>query len=86
MVEAFLNLGEDYQLAIADVTERMGAGMAEFITKEVRAALRGSCHSVRALRRLAGQVHTLKDYNRYCYYVAGLVGVGLSRLFVAGGA
>ncbi len=31
-------------------------------------------------------MHTLKDYNRYCYYVAGLVGVGLSRLFVAGGA
>jgi len=30
-------------------------------------------------------VHTLKDYNRYCYYVAGLVGVGLSRLFAAGG-
>jgi hypothetical protein len=40
VVEAFLNLGEDYQLAIADVTERMGAGMAEFITKEARAALR----------------------------------------------
>ena len=34
----------------------------------------------------AAQVHTLKDYNRYCYYVAGLVGVGLSRLFAAGGA
>jgi len=31
------------------------------------------------------EVHTLKDYNRYCYYVAGLVGVGLSRLFAAGG-
>jgi phytoene/squalene synthetase len=31
-------------------------------------------------------VVTLKDYNRYCYYVAGLVGVGLSRLFAAGGA
>jgi phytoene/squalene synthetase len=31
-------------------------------------------------------VHSLKDYNRYCYYVAGLVGVGLSRLFAAGGA
>ena len=28
---------------------------------------------------------TLKDYNRYCYYVAGLVGVGLSRLFAAAG-
>ena len=32
------------------------------------------------------QVVTLDDYNKYCYYVAGLVGVGLSRLFAAGGA
>lgn len=29
---------------------------------------------------------SLADYNRYCFYVAGLVGVGLSRLFAAGGA
>lgn len=28
----------------------------------------------------------MTDYNRYCFYVAGLVGVGLSRLFAAGGA
>ena len=39
-----------------------------------------------ALTRTAAQVVTLKDYNRYCYYVAGLVGVGLSRLFTAAGA
>ncbi len=25
----------------------------------------------------------LADYRRYCFYVAGLVGEGLSRLFVA---
>ena len=44
VVEAFLNLNEGYQLAIADVTRRMGAGMAEFITKEARrTALAQSC-------------------------------------------
>jgi phytoene/squalene synthetase len=37
------------------------------------------------LTRLA-QVVTLADYDKYCYYVAGLVGVGLSRLFTACGA
>jgi hypothetical protein len=37
-VDAFLNLHEDYQVAIADVTKRMGAGMAEFIEKEARNA------------------------------------------------
>jgi len=64
VVEAFLNLDVRYQAAIAEVTQKMGAGMAEFISKEVV---------------------SLADYNKYCYYVAGLVGVGLSRLFSAGG-
>ena len=64
VVEAFLNLDVRYQAAIAEVTQKMGAGMAEFISKEVV---------------------SLADYNKYCYYVAGLVGVGLSRLFTAGG-
>jgi phytoene/squalene synthetase len=33
---------------------------------------------------VAAQVVSLADYNKYCFYVAGLVGVGLSRLFSAG--
>ena len=36
VVEAFLNLNKPYQAAIAEVTMKMGAGMAEFITKEAR--------------------------------------------------
>jgi farnesyl-diphosphate farnesyltransferase len=31
------------------------------------------------------KVVTLQDYNDYCYYVAGLVGIGLSSLFSASG-
>ncbi|GIV34830.1 MAG: hypothetical protein KatS3mg031_2365 [Chitinophagales bacterium] len=30
-------------------------------------------------------VTTLEDYNEYCFYVAGLVGIGLSNLFSASG-
>ena len=30
---------------------------------------------------LQKQVQTLEDYDKYCFYVAGLVGEGLSRLF-----
>ncbi|XP_037047843.1 squalene synthase 8-like [Bradysia coprophila] len=29
----------------------------------------------------AQSIDTLKDYNEYCYYVAGLVGIGLTNLF-----
>ena len=32
-----------------------------------------------------GSIPTIKQYNEYCHYVAGLVGWGLSDLFVAGG-
>ena len=31
------------------------------------------------------QVITVEDYNEYCHYVAGIVGLGLSRLFHASG-
>lgn len=35
VVEVFLSLDEQYQEVIADITKRMGAGMADFITREV---------------------------------------------------
>jgi farnesyl-diphosphate farnesyltransferase len=36
-------------------------------------------------RDLASGTETTIEYNKYCYYVAGLVGVGLTRQFVASG-
>ncbi|KMT00351.1 hypothetical protein BVRB_9g216610 [Beta vulgaris subsp. vulgaris] len=57
---AFLELDRGYQVAIEDITKRMGAGMAKFVCKEVE---------------------TIVDYDEYCHYVAGLVGLGLSKLF-----
>lgn len=49
---------------IADITRRMGAGMAEFIELDVV---------------------TVAQYDRYCHYVAGLVGIGLCHLFASAG-
>nr|AEX58673.1 squalene synthase [Huperzia serrata] len=60
----FLNLDKKFQDVIAEITQRMGNGMAKFIVTEVE---------------------TIEDYNEYCHYVAGLVGIGLSRLFHASG-
>ncbi len=31
------------------------------------------------------KVVTLADYNEYCHYVAGLVGIGLSRMWACSG-
>lgn len=60
VVDAFLKLNKTYQDVIVDITKRMGAGMKEFIEKEVV---------------------TIAEYDKYCHYVAGLVGIGLSNLF-----
>eukprot|EP00899_Mesostigma_viride_P007233 jgi/Mesvir1/16510/Mv10063-RA.1 len=64
VVQCFKQLNERYQKVIADITRRMGEGMAEFIVREVE---------------------TVEDYDLYCHYVAGLVGLGLSRLFARSG-
>ncbi|XP_009210757.1 squalene synthase isoform X3 [Papio anubis] len=58
----FRNLAEKYQTVIADICQRMGIGMAEFLDKHVTSE---------------------QEWDKYCHYVAGLVGIGLSRLFSA---
>jgi len=66
VVDAFLALDPAFQQVIADITRRMGEGMAEFIAER-------------------DEVRTVDEYDLYCHYVAGLVGVGLSQLFAACG-
>jgi farnesyl-diphosphate farnesyltransferase len=64
VTEVYATLDADARRVIADITRRMGAGMADFIPQEVK---------------------TAEQYDLYCHYVAGLVGVGLSQLFAASG-
>ncbi|KAG2500085.1 hypothetical protein HYH03_002362 [Edaphochlamys debaryana] len=64
VVNVFLGLDPQHQQVIADITRRMGYGMAEFIEKDVI---------------------SVADYDQYCHYVAGLVGIGLSQLFATSG-
>lgn len=65
VVDVFLDLKPAYQQVIADITRRMGEGMAKYAGEKT--------------------VVTLEDYNEYCHYVAGLVGIGLSQMFAASG-
>jgi len=60
----FQTLKPAYQDIIADITKRMGEGMAEFAQRDVV---------------------TIADYDLYCHYVAGLVGIGLSHMFARSG-
>ncbi|CZT44658.1 probable squalene synthetase [Rhynchosporium secalis] len=56
-----------YRDIIKDITEKMGNGMADYANNAE--------HNIHG-------VSTIKDYELYCHYVAGLVGDGLTRLFV----
>ena len=62
VIKEFLAIKTEYRVIIADITKKMGNGMADFAASV--------------------EVNTVEDYNLYCHYVAGVVGEGLTRLFV----
>lgn len=59
---------------IIDICSKMGRGMADFAHKAATAESDEELF-----------IPTVEEYDLYCHYVAGLVGEGLSRLFVATG-
>ncbi|CAI2178396.1 15849_t:CDS:2 [Funneliformis geosporum] len=70
VIDEFLNLEKNFQDVIADITKKMGNGMADYA--------KNAAHNEYGIL-------TNEDYDLYCYYVAGLVGTGLSCLFSASG-
>ncbi|GAB1735992.1 hypothetical protein NU219Hw_g6047t1 [Hortaea werneckii] len=67
VAKEYNKIKDPYQLIIKDICKRMGNGMADFAKKQ---------------DANANTIKTTKDYELYCHYVAGLVGEGLTRLFV----
>jgi farnesyl-diphosphate farnesyltransferase len=67
VTKEFNKCKDEYRVIIKDITKRMGNGMADYA--------KNADHN-------ANGVKTIKDYELYCHYVAGLVGEGLTRLFV----
>ncbi|SSD60012.1 probable Squalene synthase [Saccharomycodes ludwigii] len=67
ILKEYHKLKPEYQKVIKDITYKMGNGMADYILDE-NFNLNG--------------VATIKDYDKYCHYVAGLVGDGLTQLIV----
>lgn len=65
VIAVFVTLKPGYQEVIADITKKMGEGMAKYAEGKT--------------------VVTVEDYNEYCHYVAGLVGIGLSKMFALSG-
>ncbi|ATY62245.1 squalene synthetase [Cordyceps militaris CM01] len=60
-------LKPQYYEIIKDLTRKMGNGMADYAADT---------------DKIENGLQTIEDYELYCHYVAGLVGEGLTRLFV----
>ncbi|KAF1832728.1 farnesyl-diphosphate farnesyl transferas-like protein [Decorospora gaudefroyi] len=69
VIEEFKKIKPVYKDIIKDITKRMGSGMADYANNA----------------EFNAGVKTIKDYELYCHYVAGLVGEGCTRLFVEAG-
>lgn len=69
VIAEFKGMKPAYQKIVSDITDEMGNGMADYC----RRAHEGKV------------VETVEEYDLYCHYVAGLVGEGLTRLFVEAG-
>lgn len=67
VIEEFRKIKPVYREIIKDITRQMGNGMADYASNA---------------EHNANGVNTVEDYDLYCHYVAGLVGNGLTRLFV----
>ena len=70
VIEEFAKLPEAHREIIKDITTKMGNGMADYANNIV--------HN-------RDGIQTTAEYDLYCHYVAGLVGEGLTRLFVVSG-
>jgi farnesyl-diphosphate farnesyltransferase len=60
----------EYKEIIADITIQMANGMADFAVR------------AEAIGVSSGGVSSIADYELYCHFVAGVVGDGVSRMFV----
>ncbi|KAL9098215.1 MAG: hypothetical protein Q9163_006087 [Psora crenata] len=70
VTEEFKKIKPAYREIIKDITMQMGNGMADYCSNA---------------EFQANGVNTIAEYDLYCHYVAGLVGNGLTRLFVESG-
>ena len=70
VVTEFILIKPAYKVIIKDIAKQMGNGMADYANNAE--------HNING-------VNTIEDYELYCHYVAGLVGDGLTRLFVESG-
>eukprot|EP00485_Elphidium_margaritaceum_P002878 CAMPEP_0202702404 /NCGR_PEP_ID=MMETSP1385-20130828/15387_1 /ASSEMBLY_ACC=CAM_ASM_000861 /TAXON_ID=933848 /ORGANISM="Elphidium margaritaceum" /LENGTH=417 /DNA_ID=CAMNT_0049360045 /DNA_START=260 /DNA_END=1513 /DNA_ORIENTATION=- len=98
VLNVYHSLSTQHKQVIQDITQQMAFGMREFVVKQwnatqhqpTLATLNGD-HADAGTDTDTDTVHystrieSLSDYNEYCYYVAGIIGNGLSEIFSKSG-
>ena len=74
----FRQLKQEFRDVISDITQKMGEGMCVFLSSTVDTM--EDWDEVGSTMISPDNDHYIMQY---CHYAAGLVGIGLSRLFVA---
>jgi hypothetical protein len=69
VVEVFLQLDEQYQEVIADITQRMGAGMAKFIELEVRGCCADTLAAAGCRHASCWHAHASSAKSRACWAI-----------------
>ncbi|KAL9095896.1 MAG: hypothetical protein Q9165_001893 [Trypethelium subeluteriae] len=70
VIQELKKIKESYKVILKDITVKMGNGMADY---------------AKIAENNVDVVNSIADYEKYCHYVAGVVGEGLTRLFVESG-
>ena len=66
VLRLYHDLKPAYQDVIADITDKMGNGMADYAAEDAAGYFDG--------------LETIADYDLYCHHVAGIVGEGITRM------
>lgn len=73
IITEYQRLKPSHRFIVNDITNKMGNGMADFCCKR-------EAHDFPT--DVVVSINTIAEYDLYCFYVAGLVGEGLTRLFI----
>ena len=77
VLNVYHSLKSDDKIVIQNITKEMAYGMKQFVIKQYK--------ETENEENVNTRVKSLSDYNEYCYYVAGIIGNGLSEIFSKSG-
>jgi farnesyl-diphosphate farnesyltransferase len=83
VIVEYKKLKPEYKVVIRDITDKMGNGMADFAVKAARGEVGEKNKKKKEENNTIMGITTVEEYDLYCWYVAGVVGQGVTRLFIS---